>query len=546
VGTGRDRDPDKPAEPEESAPRRVGDIREEREGTGAEGRTDPEGHHLTDPDAATNRATTDAGRDTGRGELATELPSKYLPAVEYRDLPEPVPVTKIMGASVILLATAIGSGELLIWPYITTTVGVGLLWLASVGFAMQYFLNMEIERYTLVTGETAVTGFSRFWKPWGIVFALGAILPNAFPGWASSGATMITYLIGGGSVPLIATIALIAIGLAITVSPVIYQTLEKVEMVLVVIIVAFLLLAIVISTNAGVWAGVVTEAPSGVANLPRYINELGIATVLGAIAFAGAGGASNLVQSNWIRDKGLGMGARMPKIVSPITGEEEAEPSIGYMMPTDEENLRRWRGWWKVANQEQIFTFVILGLLTLIGLSVLVASVLPQGTYGEPGDIEFIQREAQALANQIGPWFEIFFYIAGFAVLFSTNIGIIDYVSRLTADTLKTGYLARSEFWTESKIYFVIAWIMCIGGSLILFAGLEQPLVLLIIASSGGGVVMFLYSGMLIWLNRRALPEPVKLKSWRLVAMLITFVMFAVLSLYLLYWYINAALTGQL
>jgi hypothetical protein len=481
-----------------------------------------------------------------RGELATELPSKYLPAVEYRDLPEPVPLRKIVGASVILLATAIGSGELIIWPYITTTVGVGLLWLAAFGFATQYFLNMEIERYTLVTGETAVTGFSRFWKPWGIVFALGAILPNAFPGWAASGATMITYLIGGGSVPLIATIGLIAIGLAITVSPVVYQTLEKVEMVLVVIIVAFLLLAIVIATEASVWAGIVTEAPSGIANLPRYINELGIATILGAIAFAGAGGASNLVQSNWIRDKGLGMGAHMPKIVSPITGEEEAAPSIGYMMRTDEENVRRFKGWWKVANQEQIFTFVILGLLTLIGLSVLVASVLPQGTYGEPGDIAFLQKEAQALANQIGTWFEYFFYIAGFAVLFSTNIGIIDYVSRLTADTLKTGYLAESEFWTESKIYFVIAWIMCIAGSAILFAGLEQPLVLLIIASSGGGVVMFFYSGMLIWLNRRALPEPVRLKGVRLVAMVITFVFFAVLSTYLLGWYIWAAATGQL
>jgi hypothetical protein len=317
--------------------------------------------------------------------------------VEYRDLPEPLPLRKIVGASVILLATAIGSGELIIWPYITTTVGVGLLWLAAFGFATQYFLNMEIERYTLVTGETAVTGFSRFWKPWGIIFALGAILPNAFPGWAASGATMITYLIGGGSVPLIATIGLIAIGLAITISPVVYQTLEKVEMVLVVIIVAFLLLAIIISTDAGVWAGIVTEAPSGVANLPRYINELGIATILGAIAFAGAGGASNLVQSNWIRDKGLGMGARMSKIVSPITGEEEAAPSIGYMMRTDEENMRRWRGWWKVANQEQIFTFVILGLLTLIGLSVLVGLCLA------PGDLRGARRYRLLTEGSSGP-----------------------------------------------------------------------------------------------------------------------------------------------
>jgi hypothetical protein len=107
-------------------------------------------------------------------------PTKNLPPLEVRELPEPVPLGKLIGASVILLATALGSGELLIWPYITTQAGVGLLWLATLGFLSQYFLNMEIERYTLATGETAVTGFSRFWKPWGIVFVLGAILPNAF------------------------------------------------------------------------------------------------------------------------------------------------------------------------------------------------------------------------------------------------------------------------------------------------------------------------------------------------------------------------------
>jgi hypothetical protein len=74
------------------------------------------------------------------------------------------------------------------------------------------------------------------------------------------------------------------------------------------------------------------------------MSTIGAATMLGAIAFAGAGGANNLVQSNYVRDKGLGMGSRIPNIVSPITGEEEAAPSLGYMMKTDEENMRRWRG----------------------------------------------------------------------------------------------------------------------------------------------------------------------------------------------------------
>ena len=57
---------------------------------------------------------------------------------------------------------------------------------------------------------------------------------------------------------------------------------------------------------------------------------------------------------------------------------------------------------------------------------------------------------------------------------------------------------------------------------------------------------MFLYSGMLIWLNRRLLPKPIKLKGVRLVVLSITFVVFAVLSTYLVYWHVNSALTGQL
>jgi hypothetical protein len=56
----------------------------------------------------------------------------------------------------------------------------------------------------------------------------------------------------------------------------------------------------------------------------------------------------------------------------------------------------------------------------------------------------------------------------------------------LTADSLKTGFLARSEFWSESKLYFAAAWIMCIGGALIIWSDIE-PLFLLVIASSGAG-----------------------------------------------------------
>ena len=493
-----------------------------------------------DRDVGAERPVGSEGRRSGSdpGAAAQEgwsIPSRVLPAIGSQDLPEPVPLNKLVGASVVILATALGSGEFLIWPWITTQIGIAFLWLAAVGFFMQFVINMEIERYTLATGETAVTGFTRFWKPWGIIFVLGAVLPNAFPGWATSGATLFTYLFGFGDAAIIATIGLFATALALTLSPVVYQALEKIQMVLVTIIMIFLVVGIFVATDAGAWASIATEMPGSIPRVPGAIAALGAATFLGAVAFAGAGGANNLTQSNYIRDKGLGMGSRMPKVVSPITGEEQAAPSLGYTFPVNEENMRRWRGWWRVANQEHFITFFVLGLLTLLMLSVLVWSTVGQATLAEYGDIGFINEEARVLGNEIGGWFRAFFLIAGMVVLFSTSIGVMDYVSRLSASELKVSFFAESEVVTESRIYFTFAWIIAIAGSLILLAGLEAPLILLIISASGGGVVMFFYSGMLIWLNTRVLPVPIKLRGWRLVSMWIIFVIFAILSVYLVY-----------
>ena len=470
-----------------------------------------------------------------RDEFATELPSKYLPAVEYRDLPEARSLRNYMGASVIILATALGSGEPILWPYITTQVGISIVWLSVLGISVQFFLNMEVERYTLATGETAVTGFSRMWVGWSVVFVLGAILPNTIPGWAASGAELFTFIfgLGGGAIPIGATIFLISIALALTLSPVVYQVLEKVQAVLVVIILVFIALAIVIATDLSAWAGVVTQAPQGLTNMPTYWQEIGAASILGALAFAGAGGANNLAQSNYVRDKGMGMGIHIPNIVSPITGEEVAQPSIGYVPPDTEENRRRWSAWWKVANQEHLITFWFLGALLLVSLCVLVFSTIGiQENIGE--DLAFVEDWGAGLGERIAPWFEQFFLIAGFVMLFSTNIGIVDYVGRITGDSLKVTVLRDSEFWSESKLYVTAVWIIIIVGSILLWTGIE-PIVLLVLSSTGGFFVMAMYSTLLNLLNRRHLPEHAKLKGWRSPLIVIVALFYVLPALYAAY-----------
>jgi amino acid transporter len=227
------------------------------------------------------------------------------------------------------------------------------------------------------------------------------------------------------------------------------------------------------------------------------------------------------VQSNWIRDKGFGMGKYVPRIVSPITGEEEAAPSdTRYTFPLDEPNMARWQVWWRRANLEQFLSFAVIAAIAIIVFSLVAYATV----YGHPdlpdeSGFDFIQLESQVLDDVVGSWFGTLFLAVGAISLFAAALGIIDYVARLVADVVRTGYLPRSERWTESKLYFLVVWSLIAFGTLILLAGFDQPLVLVTISTVLGGFIMFVYSGLLIVTNRRHLPEPVRVRGVRLAAL---------------------------
>ncbi|HTF48677.1 MAG TPA: Nramp family divalent metal transporter, partial [Pseudonocardia sp.] len=97
----------------------------------------------------------------------------------------------------------------------------------------------------------------------------------------------------------------------------------------------------------------------------------------------------------------------------------------------------------------------------------------------------------------------------------------VDYVSRVIADVVKTIYLTGSARWTESKLYFGVVWAMVLIGVSILLVGFSQPLALLVVSSSTSGLVMVVYTVLLIMLNRKALPDALKLSGLRLGIMIV-------------------------
>ncbi len=458
----------------------------------------------------------------GPGSAADAFPTKYLDRPEVRDMPPgPTDNWRLIGPGVVAAGVGLASGEFILYPYIASQVGLVFVWAAFVGLATQFFLNMEIERYTLATGETALTGFSRFWKHWGLVFALLAYFANIWPGWATSSATLVTYLVGG-SVNVVAIVMLLSIGVILTLAPVVYQALEKIEMGKVAAVLVLVVIGAWFAIEAGDWA----DTPHIVTRASVPSEQLGFALLMGALAFAGAGGGQNLCQSNWIRDKRFGMGSYVPRIVSPLTGKPEAAPSTGYVFEPTPDNLDKWNRWWRFANIEQLVTFVAITFVTIFFTSLLAYATV----FGEPGlesNISFIEAEGNALKAEVGDWFGTLFWIIGAISLYAAALGIVDYTSRLGADVLKVAYLRKT---TESHIYFALVWGLVAIGIVVLLLGFDQPLVLLVISAVTGGLMMFIYSALLVMLNRRVLPRQIRPNIGRVLALIWSFLLFGVLT----------------
>jgi hypothetical protein len=157
--------------------------------------------------------------------------------------------------------------------------------------------------------------------------------------------------------------------------------------------------------------------------------------------------------------------------------------------------------------------------------STLAYATVPGLGLSASANLGFVRAEGEALKTVVAPWFGTFYWVFGALSLILVSLGAIDYISRIVADVIKTVYLPKNQRWSESRVYFLVVWSVIAAGSLILLSGLNQPLLLLTISACLSGMVMFVYSILLIQLNRRGLPPAIRVRGLRL-AMLVVATLF--------------------
>jgi hypothetical protein len=453
--------------------------------------------------------------------VTVRVPDRVLPAPAVGALPEPVPLRRMVGPSVILVGLSIGSGEFVLWPRLTAEWGFALFWACWIGVTLQFFLNMEIERWTLATGESAVIGFVRLHRLYAPVFLVCGTVPWIWPGWATGGATLLSWEFGG-SVPWMAVAGLALCGVVLSLGPVVYRTVEAIQLILVsVIVVTVCALALAVVRLEDVVA--LLEGAGRIGHVPEGVH---LPMLLGALAFAGAGGSVNLAQSNYVKDKGYGMGAYIGRITSPFTGREEAASTVGVVLEGSEEDLARWKVWWRRTNVEHFTSFYLLALLSLALFCLLASALIGPETSLDEG-LGFIRSEADAIEARFGAGARGAFLLLGVTVLFSTELALLDAVARVAADLLGVALHGRVGM---SRLYFAAVWTLIGFGVVVLLVGFDQPLALLVLSAALNGVVMFLYSGLLLWLNWRSFDPPLRPSPLRAGALAVCFAFFGYFS----------------
>jgi len=434
------------------------------------------------------------------------------PALEKRELPEPPHWRKALGVGIVVMGLAIGTGELILWPHLVTKHGLSLLWLALLGIGFQYFINREVARHEVATGEGFFTTSARIIKWSSFFWLFSAIILYIWPGWASAIGTILEALFGFGTYLFWSWVTL-GLVLVLTFSGKIAYTM--LERSLKILVPTFFVLLLIISAMNLSLADLVA-AVRGVLSFGSMPSGVDINVLLGAIVFAGAGGMLNLAVSLWYRDKQVGMGKYVGRITNPITGKSEAASATGYAFDTaNPENMRRWRGWMKYVTVDQGVIFLFLGFITLFLLSANAYAVLtPKGLVPEGLQVAVVQ--AEIFGNLWGPVGVKVFLAMAFLMIFSVMWTVIDALTRMVSDIIYTNAHAGpfqkifgvfKKFSLSQLYYALIVFVVAAGAALVL---LEQPLTLLVISGVLSGLTMAIYTPLLIYMNNARLPKPLR------------------------------------
>ena len=435
----------------------------------------------------------------------------------------------MLGPSFIILALGLGSGEVILWPYLSANFGLGIAWGAVLGITCQYFINMEIERYALVKGESVFVGLKKLWNlaPWW--FVLSTFIGFGLPGIIAASAQIFSFVFGVTDFKWVAIIFLILIGLTLSVSKTVYAMMERVTRTIIFFGIPFILILTFIIARDVDWFAL-GQGIFGIGDgFLFWPAGMSLAVFLGSFAYAGAGGNLNLTQSIYIREKGYGMGYHAQKIAGLFRDirEHQTVKLTGENFKIDETSISRFQAWWRLISAEHLLVFWFLGALAMC-LLMLLAYATAFGNPTSAQGISFVINEGLSIGAKLSPWVGELFLLVVSIMLFQTQLGIMDSTSRIMAENLALQRLGKDTGGkiNLSKIYFGFVWAQIAFGIILFLFNIYEPQFLIILGAVINAFAMVVHIALVNLMNHKVLPREFQARFWRKIIMLFIFFVF--------------------
>ncbi len=448
-----------------------------------------------------------------------------------KPFPKPISFRKLLGPSFIILALGLGSGEVILWPFLSSNYGLGIAWGALLGITFQFFINMEIERYALIKGESVFVGINKIFPRAAYWFILSTFLGFGLPGIVAAAAAIFGFVFGIEDFRWIAIGLLLIIGFMLSAGRTVYGTMENITKTIITIGIPFVIVLAAVLTTKTDWTAL-GQGLLGIGDGYAFVPAgLSLATLLAAFAYSGAGGNLNLTQSIYIKEEGYGMGAYSQKIsglFKNIKNKQEIKLT-GESFELTDENIKNFKAWWKKINLEHLLVFWLVGF---VGISVLMVLAFSTtfGLSSNAQGISFVINEGVIIGEQVTPLVGILFLLVVAVMLFQTQLGVMDSTSRIMAENVALKKVDHGKPVNLSKIYFTFVWAQIMFGIALFLFNISEPRFLIVLGAVINAVAMFVHIGLVNWTNHKLLPKILRPHWFRKMVLMIIFLFFGIFS----------------
>ncbi len=423
-------------------------------------------------------------------------------ALDPKDIKEPPTkfsgIIRYTGPGIVLSASIVGSGELILTTTLGAKVGYTLMWLIILSCLIKSVVQAFLGRYAIGMAETGLAAVNRIPGP---RFKVSWVV------WAWAAMVFMTlFQICGMFIGVSQTMNLAVPGVSVTVWVLVffvftlvlllggaYHRIEKLAMVKVGVFTAVTLMSAALLMTSPNF--IVADLAQG---FTFQIPSDGLAVAVAVFGITGVGAAELYIYTYWCVEKGY---AR-------YTGPRDGSQAWA----------RRANGWIKVMNVDVIGSMIIYTIAT-VAFYLLGAGILNKMGL-VPAGKEMIITLTNIYTQTFGEWAKWLFYVGAIVILFGTIVAATAGNSRVFSDFVRLlGGFKNDDVKARNRWRDIFIVVLVVIPVILFFIFGEAPVAMVTWGAIAQAMMLPIISFGTIFLVQTHLPKEIKAPGWLMAAL---------------------------